>query len=140
MKTFFLFFFFLAILVLFAIAALPSVLSTEWGNAQLVAWVNRSIPGKLELASLSLDWQKGQVAQGIILKDPEGKTVLSIQKVEIDASLWKLIRKSTHLGLSRLEELNATLEVDEKGITNFERALKNELKKKTFFPFQCSLN
>ncbi|MBA2367751.1 MAG: hypothetical protein H0V82_01855 [Candidatus Protochlamydia sp.] len=132
MKTFFFLFFFLALLALLCVAALPSFLSTDWGKKELVQWVNRSIPGELELNSLSLDWQKNQIAEGIVLKDPQGKTVLTIKKLKIDAPLWELMRKSTHLGLSSFQELNATIEVDEHGITNLEKAIKIESDPNTF--------
>ncbi|CUI16832.1 conserved putative membrane protein [Candidatus Protochlamydia naegleriophila] len=119
----FIFFAFLCFLIAIFMAALPSVVSTEWGRKQVVAWINRSIPGQIEIRSLNLHWGKGQVLEGILLKDPEGQSVLGIEKFTTDATLLQLLRKSTRLGYTHLQELNAAIVADDRGISNLQRAL-----------------
>lgn len=119
----FIFFAFFCFLIAIFLATLPSVVSTEWGRKQVVAWINRSIPGQVEIRSLNLHWGKGQVLEGILLKDPEGQSVLGIEKFTTDATLLQLLRKSTRLGYTHLQELNAAIVADDKGTSNLQRAL-----------------
>lgn len=114
------------VLLLFSacfIALLPTLVSTEWGRKQVVYWVNRSIPGKIEIRALDLHWTKGQDLQGILLKDPQGHSVLQIEKLSTEATLWQLFRKSTHLGYTQIIDLNAAIQTNEKGSTNLHEAL-----------------
>ena len=105
------------------IALLPTLASTHWGRNQIIYWVNRSIPGNFEIQHLDLHWGRGQVLEGILLKDPEGQSVLGIEKISTDATLWQLLRKSTHLGFTQIQDFNAAIVTDEKGWTNLQRAL-----------------
>ncbi|WP_068469447.1 hypothetical protein [Candidatus Protochlamydia phocaeensis] len=119
----FLFFFFILLLLGIFVVCLPTLVSTEWGKKQVVSWINRSIPGNVEIRSLKLHWGKGQVIEGILLKDPEGQAVVGIENFSTEATLWQLLRKSTQLGLTHVEELNAAIVTDGKGISNLQRAL-----------------
>ncbi len=127
MRTFFsrLIVFFLILLIVCGlfIALLPTLASTSWGNRQVVNWINRSIPGNVEIRSLELHWGKGQRLEGILLKDPEGQSVLGIEKFSTEATLWQLLSKSTHLGITEIQDLNAAIVTDEKGWTNLQRAV-----------------
>lgn len=125
--------FFVFIFLLFAllIALLPSLLSTDWGRKQTVAWINRSISGNIEIRHLVLHWGKGQLIEGFLLKDPEGQAVLEFDKFSTDATLWQLITKKTCLGFTLIEDLNAAIITDQKGETNLQRALGIQASKKT---------
>lgn len=103
-------FIFLIALTAIFIAALPSIASTDWGRKQIVYWVNRTIPGKIEIQSLALHWGKGQKIDGIELKDPNGKPVFHIEKFSTEGTLWQLLQKSTHLGHTQVLNLNATID------------------------------
>lgn len=105
------------------IALLPTIASTQWGNRQVEKWINSTIPGNIEIRRLDLHWGKGQVLEGILLKDPDGQSVLGIEKFSTDATLWQLLRKRTHLGLTQVQDFNAAIVTDEKGWTNLQRAL-----------------
>ncbi len=105
------------------IALLPTISSTDWGRRQIVNWVNHSIPGKIEIASLNLHWGKDQVVEGFLLKDPEGKSIVEIEKFSTEAPLWRLLSKSTRLGFTQIQDLNAAIVTDDKGWTNLQRAL-----------------
>jgi hypothetical protein len=105
------------------LALLPKLASTNWGRIQLTHWINRSIPGKLEIQRLDLHWGKGQVLEGILLKDPEGQSVLGIEKVSTDATLVQILRNNVQLGFTQIQDFNAAIVTDEKGWTNLQRAL-----------------
>lgn len=105
------------------IAFLPTMMSSDWGRNQVVHWINRSIPGSLEIQRLNLHWGKGQDIEGLILKDPEGKAILEVNQISTEAALWHLTRKSLSLGATQIRNLNATVVTDEQGITNLQRAL-----------------
>lgn len=115
----------LILLVLFGlmIALLPTLASTDWGSRHVVSWINGSIPGSLEIRTIDLHWGKGQVLEGILLKDPDGQSVMGIEKFSTEATLWQLVCKRTHLGVTQIQELNAAIVTDEKGWTNLQRAL-----------------
>ena len=104
-------------------AMLPTLASTEWGRKQVVYWINRSIPGTIEIRSLDLHWTQGQDLEGILLKDPQGHSVFQIEKFSTEGTLWQLLRKSTHLGYTQIIDLNASIQTNEKGSTNLHNAL-----------------
>ncbi len=110
---------------------LPTLASTDWGRKQVVYWINHSIPGSVEIRRLDLHWGKGQEIEGFLLKDPEGQAVLEIEKFSTEGTLWQLLNKSTHLGFTLLQDLNAVIVTDEKGLTNLQRALGVEANQET---------
>lgn len=126
MKKFFIFLFILIICAGILIGFLPSIASSEWGKNQIVHWVNRSIPGKIEIQELDLSWGKGQKIGGLKLKDPIGKTIVQIEKISTEGSLWQLVQNSTHLGHTQLINLNGSIESDANGVTNLQKALGKE--------------
>lgn len=111
--------FLLAILV----TLLPSIISTEWGTHQIVTLINHKIPGKVVIDKVHLQWGPGQIIEGFTLKDPEGKTIVSLEKLQTEATLWQLIRGSARLGHTKLENLTAQIKTNEKGISNLQYAL-----------------
>lgn len=113
----------LVVLGAILIALLPTLASTEWGRKQVVSWINHTIPGAFEIRSLKLQWSNGQELEGILLKDPQGHSVLQIEKFSTEATLWQLLRKSTHLGFTQIIDLNASIQTDEIGSTNLHNAL-----------------
>ncbi len=111
----------LLILISLLIASLPTLMSTDWGRRQTVYWIGRLIPGKVEVRQLHLQWSKGQTVEGFLLKDPEGNAVLEFKRFTTDATLWQLIKKSTCLGFTQIQGLNATINVDKNGQTNLQK-------------------
>jgi hypothetical protein len=125
---FFIFFIILILLLASLVALLPTIISTEWGTRQTTAIINRFIPGKVEIKKLNIHWGHGQLAEGIALYDPKGHSVLGLDKFSTEATLWQLIRGSTHLGYTQLQDLNASIVTDEKGISNLQLALGTPIK------------
>lgn len=113
------------VIALFAviIASIPSLISTHWGQKKVVAWINQSIPGKVEIRSLNLNWFHGQSVEGLTLHDAHGNKILGFEKLHTEANLWKLITKSTHLGQTNLDDFNAIIVTDKNGISNLQHAL-----------------
>lgn len=122
-SKFLLIFIILFLLISAFVAFLPSIISSNWGKRQVTAFINRSIPGQVEIKQLELSWTSGQTIEGFLLHDPKGNAVLGFEKLTTEATLWQLIRKSTHLGETQLEDLNAFIFTDEKGISNLQYAL-----------------
>lgn len=127
MRSFFnkLLFALLIILVLFgfSLAFLPSLLSTNWGKGKLEQWINKKIPGSIEVRELNLHWGKGQKIEGFILRDPEGQSVLGFEKLYSDASMWQILKKSTEVGFTRIKDFNAAIVTDQNGQSNLQKAL-----------------
>lgn len=107
----------------FFVALAPWIASTSWGQQQVIRLVNRSIPGSIELSSLQLHWGAGQSFKGFRLKDPEGTPVLMIESFDTEATLWQFLFKKIDLGKTNIKELNVTLNFDDQGRTNLQRAL-----------------
>jgi hypothetical protein len=102
---------------------LPSLINTKWGQKQLVALFNYSIPGKVEIGHLHLEWGAGQVLDDFVLKDSTGKIIVSIDHFSTEATLWTLLTKSTYLGHTELKGLNAIINIDSTGVSNLQVAL-----------------
>lgn len=112
----------LVLVVLLFIAFLPSIISTSWGTRQLTSLINHRIPGKIEISKLDVKWGSGQLIEGFVLRDPEGNAAVEFEKLWSEATLWQLIRQSTHLGHTKLHDLNAHVYTDDRGISNLQRA------------------
>lgn len=112
----------LAIVILLLMAFLPTIVSTEWGKEKVVALVNSQISGKIEIKSLSLGWFGPQIIEQCILKDPDNATIVSVDKIKADSSLFNLWLAPAS-GLYEIQNLNAHLTTGSDGTTNLERAI-----------------
>ena len=54
---------------------MPAILSTGWGQAPIKHYANEKFPGKIEFKNLSLSWLGAQELEGLVYRDPAGKTV-----------------------------------------------------------------
>lgn len=115
----------LGIVLIFTILliALPSLVSTQWGNKLLLQYLNSRIPGTLEAESIDLSWTGPQVTKNLILKDPSHHFVLSIQKSTADISLLSLLFNKQLSAQQQIEGLNASLIQEPAGSTNLHQAL-----------------
>jgi hypothetical protein len=110
--------------ILILLAVIPSILSSTWGkNSILVPLINRAIPGTISLQKIHLSWFRDQSLEGLQIHDPSGAIVIAIDRLKTDTSLWSLLHSPPRLGKLEIENFNANLLQDEKGITNLERAL-----------------
>lgn len=101
---------------------LPQLVNTKLGKKSVELWINKQIPGSVEIKLIDLHWGKGQRIEGVFIKDPAGQSVITFEKIYTDASLWQLLKKSTQLGFTRIKDFNATLVIDENGQSNLQKA------------------
>ncbi|MEM6460081.1 MAG: hypothetical protein AAF710_11900, partial [Planctomycetota bacterium] len=112
------------LLLIAAVAAMPTLLSTGPGTAWLVGRVNAELPGRLAVDGLRLRWLGGQAAAGVELWDPDGRSVGTVGKAELpDTPLWRLLLDSRRVGSVVIDSLDAELFPDDVGRVNVDRAL-----------------
>ncbi|MCO5611102.1 hypothetical protein L7F22_065352 [Adiantum nelumboides] len=87
----------LMVMLSLALVGTPFALSSRLGRRSVLSVFNKFIPGQIDVQSLSLGWTKPVRAGGISLKGVDKKVVLSILKLETQASLWSLIRGKSGL-------------------------------------------
>lgn len=115
-------------------AFLPTLVSSSWGKTKLTAWINQSIPGAVDLDTLSLTWRGPQRLQGVTLLDAQRKPVLTLEHITINASLFDLIRRTSIAGAVEWKSLNIHLIGDSEGNTNLLKALDKSCCKEPFHP------
>src|SRR5688572_3388396 len=105
------------------IGLLPRLMSTSWGQNILTSWINRSIPGQIEIRHLSLQWGSGQELQGFLLRDLDGLPIMGFEKISTDATFWQILNRKLSSQNIELQDLNASIVTDENGISNLQYAL-----------------
>jgi hypothetical protein len=116
---------FVALLFLAAIslAALPSILSTSWGNEKITQWLNSQISGTVAFKKLHVSWSGGQKIEQLQLLDSQGKAIVNLESASADTPLWKFLRLRALGGNLEISGLNADIIQEANGLTNIERAL-----------------
>lgn len=111
-------------------ASIPTLLSSSLGKRTLLSFVNREIDGNLSIDSLDLNWLRGQSIKGIRLTDANNATLVSIEEIDADTPLWRLLMGDVQLEPFHIRQLNADIGQDANGVTNLE-ALFRVQKSKT---------
>ncbi|MEO1236451.1 MAG: hypothetical protein AAFX76_06645, partial [Planctomycetota bacterium] len=112
------------LLLVVAVVALPTVVSSGPGTDAIVERINARIPGTLEVGDLRLAWLKGQGVTDVRLLDPDGAVVASVGRVAMeDVGLIGLLRGSADLGVVAVERGVVELVQDAQGRTNLDAAL-----------------
>ncbi|MFN4175120.1 MAG: hypothetical protein ACK4HV_08475, partial [Parachlamydiaceae bacterium] len=111
------------LIVLLVLLSLPTLLSTQKGKGIAVEFLNKQIPGNVEIGSLDLNWFSQSKIHALELKDSEGKKLASIEQATLFNSLWKLLTSPNPEPIIEVKNLNATIIADKNGTTNLERAL-----------------
>jgi hypothetical protein len=120
-----------AFLLVLAIALVPTIINTDWGQQQMLSIVNSRIPGKMNFTDIHLSWFGSQKVKGLILKDPKGQHVISIEKIFTETSLWKLLTHEIDLSGLEIQELNGHVLLSPSGYTTLQEALLIDLPPKT---------
>ena len=95
----------LVVLLLLIVAALPRLLGTAPGRAFLLARVNQAIaPGRLEAKAFRFSWAGPIRAEGVVLRGPEGKAIVTAPSAVWDRGLWRLLTDRPHYGTITLEK------------------------------------
>lgn len=111
-----------AVVVVLLIAA-PSIVSSSWGRAQITSAAGNAMAGSVKIDSLSLSWFGAQTVKGVALNDPAGQSVVSVEEVRVEASLFSLATGGRDLGKVVIKGLVANVEADEEGKTNIQDAV-----------------
>ncbi len=103
--------------------ALPSLLSTTWGERIIVNLINDRIPGHIQIGDITAGWLTGLKVSDISIQDPEGKLVAKVDLFSSDASPFTLLWGRKHIGNAEIVGLRAFLVQDDAKITNLHHAL-----------------
>ena len=110
-----------------------AVLRTEWGGNMVrnvaVPRVNRVISGRLELGGLRYRGSAIEL-RNIVLKDPEGKVVVSAARAAVAFSPSDLLRNRVHIDEVALDDPLLDLERTEKGLNLARAVAPRKLKEK----------
>ncbi|OPX24705.1 MAG: hypothetical protein B1H04_01610 [Planctomycetales bacterium 4484_123] len=99
-----------ALLILTGLAWLaPYLLSTPAGTRLLMATISPYLDGRLQINALSLAWLSPCRAEGLTLLDPQGRTVLTVKRLQYRPGLWHAIWNREDFEHLRLESPCATL-------------------------------
>ena len=117
--------------VLLAIAFAPAVLSSSWGKAQILNYLNRGINGgSASFADLELSWSGPQKIDQFALIDDSGNPLVNIESFESHSSLFEIIDKGFANGNISFKGFNTAIVPNPStGRTNLEEILG-----KTLFP------
>lgn len=111
------------LIIILVLLSLPTLLSTQKGKTLAVDFLNKQIPGKIEIGTLDLNWFSQSRIHELELKDAEGKRLAFVEKATLFNSLWKLLTSPNPEPVIDISNLNATIIADKNGTTNLERAL-----------------
>ena len=102
---------------------LPKILTNRGILLGLVDRFGGLAPLKLDLEQVQAGWFKPISAQGVELKDAEGKTLIRIGSLETEKGIFGWIMNSSNLGTIRIASVEADV-VTYDGTSNIEQALK----------------
>lgn len=114
-------------------ASIPTLLSSSLGKSMLLSLVNREIDGTLSIDSLDLNWLRGQSIKGIRLTDSHQIPLVSIEEIDADTPLWRLLIGSVQLEPFHVRQLNAEIGQDANGVTNLESLFRLQKSKTNAF-------
>jgi hypothetical protein len=109
------------LVVVIVLLALAPTLAGWLGRGYAQDAIDRAIPGSIDLKRLRLSWRGPQTLGPLILKDPSGATVATVE-ITASAGLLGLATGGYDLGNVRLTGV-ADVVADSSGTTNLERAI-----------------
>lgn len=65
---------------------------------KMIFWYGLWHAGTVSVAHASFGWTKPVLVEGVTLKGVDGQTVVSVPKIETQASLWSIVSGKTGLG------------------------------------------
>lgn len=101
----------------------PALLSTKWGNERFVEVLNTRIPGRIVIEKFSVSWLGIQKVNGLVLHDPEGNKVLSIESLETETPLYTFLSSGPLIGKTLIKTFNAEIKKSESGLSNLQESL-----------------
>lgn len=106
--------------------ALPTIISTEWGQKQFFSLINNQIIGEVNAKRVSFSWFGEQAFEEVVLKDQNGMSILTLEKLETKESLLSLWYYGARQGSLNIASLNAIVVEVLPGLTNIEMALSQK--------------
>lgn len=91
------------------LVSLPSIISTDWGNAQLIKIINTNTPGTVKAGKIDLSLWGTQHISDFTYDDEQGGTHLAFKYLTSNASLYDLIFHGIHSGNVELTGLYGTI-------------------------------
>jgi hypothetical protein len=79
-------------IILLVILSLPMLLSTSTGRQMIVAQINKSVDGTIEIKGLSFGWFSGLKLTGVDFRDKAGTTTFSVDEVRGKVRWLSLLR------------------------------------------------
>lgn len=119
----------LFILLLVFIALLPTLVSTGFGTGVVLSFVNKGMPGTVEIDDLNVGWFSSTSVNNMRLKDPDGNVVLAATVDAPNVTLISLIQGDMEIGDATLTANEVNIEQYEDGTTNLDRTLGPSKKK-----------
>ncbi len=114
----------LVLLAVLMVALVPYFVSSRMGRSFVENTVNKSIEGRVSLGRLSLGWRQGLHVGQVVLTDPQGHIVATLDEASApDLSLLALLTGRGTPGEVLVRGLKAAIVEDTQGQTNLERAL-----------------
>src|SRR5690606_22294667 len=84
-------------IALVAVVALVGYVRTASGERALrervEAAVSDAMAGSMEVEKLEMDWPDTVHARGLVFRDPDGRSVLAIDRAEVKLEPWQLLRR-----------------------------------------------
>ena len=105
-------------------AVLPDI--TNWGGSFLLSLIQSKVNGKVTAREISGNPLSGVVYQDLTITDPDGKVVLSVDRLEMRLSLASIPTFRLDLGTLALENPRVYLDRDKSGQWNVGHLLKAE--------------
>lgn len=108
------------------VIALPTILSTRWGNEKIGSIVNAKISGKITFEKLNISWLGEQAVEDVKLYNSEGREIASLELGLAKTTLWNLLFSHRKQGIYEFKGLNAHIVQRRDGKTNIEQALSRK--------------
>ena len=109
LKSIFTFLFIFILILVGLFASLPSIASTQWGNAQLIKAINLVTSQTVKAEKISLSWLGPQSIRGVEIKNAQGQPVLSFDQASLNAPLINLFWNRQLEGDLHVSSLRASI-------------------------------
>lgn len=108
----------LAALVVVLAGVAPMIAASGFGLGKITGAINGRIAGSVQIGEAGFGWFSAQTLSDVKLLDPQGKAVITFDKLHIDATLWSLATGGRDFGRIELTGLRGDIVADESGSNN----------------------
>ena len=106
---------------------LPAIVGNTRLLGLVVNWAAADFEGTVTVDEASLGWFSKPTIVGIEARDKDDRVLVEIPRASGSRTLVELLRDTSNLGSIRVEKPKISVEIDEQGKTNFEKALAEYL-------------